>query len=126
MDFLSFDADFEGVDLDLGVVAPLAVVNAESPGMPRTSHDAGLKIAAGQRSAHVRAKIVDGRVFAVFVEDGDHAVVHRIGLSLTVGDVADTGDSDEIRIGGVVGHVLNGFHVPSFTFQVGIDRPMVA
>jgi hypothetical protein len=102
LDFVAFDADFEGIDFDLWVVAPFAVVNAEPPGVPGAGDDAGFEVAAGERGAHVRAEVVDGGEFSVLVEDGDHAAVHGVGLALAGGDVAQFGDGhkwdrDEVR-----------------------------
>jgi hypothetical protein len=97
LDFVAFDADFEGVDFYLGVVAPLAVVNAEAPGVPGAGDDAGFEVAAGERSAHVGAEVVDGGEFSVLVEDGDHPSVDGVGLTLAVGNIADFGDGDEVR-----------------------------
>jgi len=97
LDFVALNADFEGVDFYLGVVAPLAVVNAEAPGMPGARDDAGFEVTAGERGAHVGAEVVDGGEFSVLVEDGDHAAVDGVGLALAGGDVAHFGDGDEVR-----------------------------
>jgi hypothetical protein len=48
LDLIAGDADLERVDLDLGIVAPFAVVDAEPPGVPRAGHDTIFQIAAGQ------------------------------------------------------------------------------
>lgn len=42
------------------------------------------------------AEVVDGREFAPFIENGDHAAVDREGLALAIGDVAQFGDGNEI------------------------------
>ena len=97
MDFVAFDADFEGIDLDLGVVAPFAVVDAEPPGMPGAGDLAPFQVTAGERSSHVRAEVVDGGEFSVLVEDGDHATVDGVGLALALWNVAHFGDGDEVR-----------------------------
>ena len=99
---VAFDADFEGVDFDFGVVAPFAVVNAEAPGVPGAGDDAGFEVAAGEGSAHVGAEVVDGGEFSGFVEDGDHATIDGVGLALAFWNVAQFGDcykwdSDEVR-----------------------------
>src|SRR5689334_12180926 len=59
LDLVSLDFHLEGVDLDSRVIAPFAVVNAEPPGVPGAGHDSLLHVAAGQRRAHVRAKVVN-------------------------------------------------------------------
>jgi len=95
LDVVSFNADLEGVDFDLGVVAPFAVVNAESPGMPRAGDDTGLQITPSKRGPHVWAKIVDGRELAILIEDGDHAAVDGERLSLAIRDVGNFGDGNK-------------------------------
>lgn len=95
LDVVSFDADFKGVDLDLGVVAPFAIVNAESPGVPRARDDARFQVASSERGSHVGAKIVDGRELAVLIEDGNHAAVDGKRLSLAIRDVGNFGDGNK-------------------------------
>jgi hypothetical protein len=106
LDFVALDAGFEVVDFDFGVVAPLAVVDAESPGVPGAGDDAVFEPAAGERRAHVGAEIVDGKVASRFIEDGDHAAVDGEGLALAFEDFADFGDGREVGLGGRVGHFL--------------------
>ena len=102
LNFVACKADLKGVDLDLGVVAPFSVMDAKAPGVPGTGDDALFEIAASKRGPHVRTEVVDGGEFSPFIEDGHHAAIDRVGLSLANGDVADFGDSDEI------GHIRFG------------------
>src|SRR5690606_16642762 len=97
LDVVPDDADFVAVVAKVrpGVVEPGALLDAELPGVPGADHAAILDVAAGERSAHVRAGVVDGGVFAVDVEDRHHHAVDGVGSSLALGDVAQLGDADE-------------------------------
>ena len=89
------------------IVEPRTVLDRESPGVPGTGHRHAFDVAFGQRSAHVRADVVDGRVFAPDVEDSDDRTVHGEGSAFSGGDVADFGDG------------LKLFHVEREAFRVG-------
>ena len=60
--------------------------------MPRTRHRHPLDVSFGQRGPHVRADVVDRRVFAADVEDSHHRAVDRKGSSFTGRNLADFGD----------------------------------
>src|SRR5690242_8233642 len=58
-DFVPLDAALESVHFHLGVVAPPAVMNAESPSVPGAGDLAPFQIATGEGCTHVGAEIVD-------------------------------------------------------------------
>jgi hypothetical protein len=110
LDIVSLDPHLEGVDLDSRVVAPFAVVDAEPPGVPGTGDDSLLDVAAGQRRAHVRAEIVDGKERTSLVEYRHHPTVDSEGAAGTFGNVANLGDGREFHcwsLGRFVAHTVD-------------------
>src|SRR5207244_11323612 len=82
-------ADGVTANLDLGVIGPGAVLQAEAPGVPGAGDHPFLDPASAQRSAHVWAHVVDGVDTARGAEDGEQLVAHLDGLPLVLRQVAD-------------------------------------
>src|SRR5262249_14108942 len=58
-------------DLDTRIICPGAIVEPKAPGVPGTGHDPTIHEATAQRSAHVRAHIIDGEILSIFPKDGN-------------------------------------------------------
>ena len=93
------DTHLEVVHFDLGIIAPLPIVDAKSPGMPRASHNPPFQISTGQRSSHVRAKVIDREVRPAIVEDRHHPAIDGKRCPSSLRNLANLGDGDK------VGHV---------------------
>src|SRR5262249_14720061 len=84
-------------DLDPRVVGPGAVRQAEAPGVPGAGDDAVLDEAAGQRGAHVRADVVDGKQPAAVAKDRDQLVAHFHRPAFALGQLPGRADAVELR-----------------------------
>jgi hypothetical protein len=71
LDLAIFYANRITADLDAGIICPYAIGDAKSPGVPGTSDNIAFYEAAAERSAHVRAHIVDGVETILAMKDGN-------------------------------------------------------
>ena len=100
MNVVADDADFEGIDAEPRIVGPLAVANAKPPRMPRADNNAlVVEVARAERGAHMRAEIVDGKVFAALKKHGHQPFANLEGSPLTFRDRANFGDRHKIFVG---------------------------
>ena len=60
--------------------------------MPGTRYRRSLDVSAGKRRAHVRADVVDRRIFATNVEQGDDRAVDGNSATLSFGNLTDFGN----------------------------------
>ncbi len=95
LDFVSFDANLEAIDLDFWAIAPGAVAGFESPGVPWAGDDAVVNFARAERSAHVGAEIVDGHVLAAGIKHGNEAFADGNCNALAFGDGTNFCDRDK-------------------------------
>src|SRR5262249_49922473 len=58
-------------DLDSRTISPGTVAQAKTPCVPGTGHNSILDIPSGERSPHMRTNIVDRKILAPVVKDGD-------------------------------------------------------
>src|SRR5262249_19220116 len=93
---LSYYSHLEGIDFNLGVIAPFAIVNAKPPGMPRASHDSCVHVASCQRGPHVWTKVINRRKLSALVKQGHHPTIHGKRLTLALRNVANLRHSHEI------------------------------
>jgi len=96
LNVFSFDAHIETVNRQLWIVAPCAVTNFKSPGVPRTGDDAVLHFARAQGRPHVWAQIVDRKVFSTVVKQGDRPLTEGKRLALTLWNGSDSGNGCEL------------------------------
>jgi hypothetical protein len=114
LDFVVLDADIERIDAEARVVGPFSVADAESPGMPRTSHDPFfVEITGAERRAHVWAKVVDREILAVAKEDGNKSLTDLERATLPFGNRADFSHGYE-----VVGGWIYGGHAKSVVLSL--------
>jgi len=93
LDVVTHDPGLKGVDGQAGVIGPFAVLDAESPCMPRAGDDPlFIEITAAEGGAHVWAEVIDGEVAPVPMENGHKAVPYLERAAFAFGNVADLGD----------------------------------
>src|SRR5262245_9733462 len=90
-------ANFVTINLNLRAVGPGAIANFEAPGMPGAGDDAFVDFPRPQRSAHVRASIVDRKVLAARIEYRDQPLAHRDRNALSFWNRTYFGDRFEFR-----------------------------
>src|SRR5262249_1378605 len=79
-------------NLDARIVGPGPIGDAKAPGVPRAGDDAALDVSAAERSAHVRAGVIDGRRLAVNQEDGDELWADGDGPAFAFLQILDFAD----------------------------------
>src|SRR5262249_26041358 len=84
-------------DLDGRVIGVGPRGHVPAPAVPGTDHDLALHVPLAQRSAPVRAEVVDRVVAARHVEHGDALAVHLNGPRLALAELADRGDLRPVR-----------------------------
>ncbi len=89
---IAFDFDLKAVNASSGVVLPGTIFDAEPPRVPRAGHRIFLEVAFGQRSPHVRTKIINCVPLLAAAKNGDHAAIDRHRSALALFEIADFSD----------------------------------
>src|SRR5438132_10150145 len=63
-------------NLDPGTVGPSPVGQPKTPRVPRTGYDPVVHVTGAQRSPHVRTNVIDGKVLALVVKNGNEFAGH--------------------------------------------------
>jgi hypothetical protein len=91
-DVIAFHAHLVATDTVPASVCPLSVSDVEREIMPRTRHHKSLHSPFMQGTAFMGAKVVNGKILSVHIEQCDGTVIDRDYFRLTGRDFADSGD----------------------------------
>ena len=96
LDFIPDHSNLESVDLHPTIVAPSPISHIESPSVQRADHDAVFDMPGPQRSAGMRAEIVDRVISPLGMKHGNQPVIDFKGASRFLRDLAHFGDRYEL------------------------------